>query len=373
MSQFKLPPVSTLMGSNIKNYFKILKQGSIDSKYYFKVSLTTLIVIVSSPFHLWEKLVFAKKLSKYKLEKPPLFIIGHWRSGTTLLHNMLCSDPNTGYLTTYQSVFPNNLASKAIFKTFMKIFIPEKRPSDNVKLNVDFPQEDEFAFSNSNHNSYYNFFYFPNNYKSFYEKAIHHTGLTEREKARWFKSYDNLLKKASINTKGNRLVVKNPVNTARIKQLLKLYPDAKFLYIYRNPITVFISTRHFFKKLFPTLILHEIDDETIETMIFDVYKWLMDDYLTQKNMIPKKNLIELRYEDFEKDPVEESKNIYNNLLNEDFDSVKSHFSSYFSSIKGYKKNRYEIEQSTIEKIKTHLGKFMDIYNYDIPNDIIIKN
>ena len=373
MSQFKLPPVSTLLGSTFINLLRIVKQGHIAPKYYFKTLFTAIIVLLSSPFHLWEKIYFRKKIVNHNFQKPPLFILGHWRSGTTLLHNMLCADPDAGYVTTYQSVFPNNLGSKWLFKTFMTIFIPEKRPSDNVKLNVDFPQEDEFAFSNSHHNSYYNFFYFPHNYKSFYENAIHHKGLTDKEKEKWFKSYDNLLKKASINTKGNRLVVKNPVNTARIKQLLKLYPDAKFLYIYRNPITVFISTRHFFQKLFPTLMLHNIDDESIETMIFDVYKWLMDDYLRQKDMIPAENLIELRYEDFEKDPVGESKKIYNNLLNEDFDSVKHHFSSYFSSIKGYKKNRYEIEQSTIEKIKTHFGKFMDIYSYDIPDDIIIKN
>jgi len=373
MSQFKLPPVSTLMGSTLINYFKIIRQGRITPKYYFKTFLTTVVVILSSPFNIWEKIYFRKRVSEHNFQKPPLFILGHWRSGTTLLHNMLCADPDAGYITTFQSVFPNNLGSKWLFKTFMEFFIPEKRPSDNVKLNVDFPQEDEFAFSNSVHNSYYNFFYFPDNYKSFYEKAIHHTGLTEKEREKWFKSYDTMLKKASINTKAKRLVVKNPVNTARIKLLLKLYPDAKFLYIYRNPITVFISTQHFFKKLLPTLVLQDIDDKSIEIMIFEVYKQLMNDYLEQKELIPPENLVELRYENFEKDPVQESKKIYNNLLNEDFDSVKSHFSSYFSSIKGYKKNRYEIEQSTIEKIKTHLGKFMDIYNYDIPDDIIIKN
>ncbi len=373
MSQFKLPPVSTLMGSTLINYLKIISQGGITSKYYFKTFLTTLIVFLSTPFHLWEKWYFRKSIAKHRFQKPPLFILGHWRSGTTLLHNILCADPDAAYITTYQSVFPNNLGSKWLFKTFMKLNIPEKRPSDNVKLNVDFPQEDEFAFSNTVHNSYYNFFYFPDNYKSFYDNAIYHSGLTDKEKEHWFKSYDTLLRKASINTKGKRLVVKNPVNTARIKHLLKLYPDAKFLYIYRNPITVFLSTLHFFEKLLPTLILQKFDNESIETIIFDVYKWLMDDYLKQKELIPKKNLLELRYEDFEKDPVQESKKIYDNLLNENFESVKRNFSDYFSSIKGYKKNIYEIDSATIEKIQKHLGKFMDIYNYNIPDDIIIKN
>jgi len=159
---------------------------------------------------------------------------------------MLCKDPSSGYLTTYHSVFPNNLASKWLFKKFMKINMPDKRPSDNVKLNIDFPQEDEFAFCNSYQHAYYNFFYFPKEYKTFYDNAITHKTLTEREIEEWSLSYDKLIKKALLNTKGERAIIKNPVNTARIDKILKLYTNAKFLYIYRNPVTVFYSTRHFF-------------------------------------------------------------------------------------------------------------------------------
>jgi len=373
MSKFDLPPISTLSGSTLFNYFRILRQGRVTRKYYYKVFLTTIIVIASVPFHIWEWIFFKIKLNGFRFEKPPLFILGHWRSGTTLLHNLLCADPDSGYITTYQSVFSNNLASKWMFKTFMQMNIPDSRPSDNVKLDVDFPQEDEFAFTNSNHNGYYNFFYFPYSYDSFYKRSIHHEGLTKREKEIWYKDYDLMLKKALINTKGKRLIVKNPVNTARIKHLLKMYPDAKFLYIYRNPVTVYLSTQRFFTDLLPTLILQDIDNDFIDKIIFDVYKRLMNDYFEQKSLIPEKNLIELRYEDFEKDPVGKLKNIYDNLLNEDFERVKSSFTNYFETIKGHKKNKYEIDAHIINKIKDEFGSYMKRYNYDIPKDIVIKN
>jgi hypothetical protein len=301
-----------------------------------------------------------------------MFILGHWRSGTTLLHNMLCADPDAGFLTTYQSVFPNNMASKLIFKTFMKINIPDERPSDKVKLNVDFPQEDEFAFCNMNHNGYYNFFYFPENYDTFYKRAVKHEGLSRAEKQQWYKDYDLMVKKAVINTNGKRVIVKNPVNTARIKHLLKMYPDAKFLYIYRNPITVFLSTQRFFTSLMPTLYLQEADKEFIDKMIFDVYKRLMNDYIDQKDLIPKENLLELKYEDFEKDPVNNLKNIYDTLLNENFEEKKSYFSQYFETIKGHKKNKYEIDAPIIDKIKSEFRKYMEVYEYDIPEDIVVK-
>jgi omega-hydroxy-beta-dihydromenaquinone-9 sulfotransferase len=371
MEDFKIPPISTLAGSTIINYFKILRKGHIAPRYYFKIFLTTLIVLIATPFHFWEDLVFRKKLKKFYFKKPPLFIIGHWRSGTTLLHNMLTKDPSAGYITTYQSLFPNNLASKWLFKTFMKINMPNKRPSDDMELNIDFPQEDEFAFSNSQPNAYYNFFYFPTGYKTFYERSVNQKNLSEKEIDLWYSSYDKLLKKALIDKQGERLIIKNPINTARIEKVLRLYPDARFLYIYRNPVTVFYSTQHFLQKLCPTLWFHKVDNQFIDHMIFDVYIRLMDDYLKQKSLIPTDNLLEIRFEEFELNPIKEIEKIYTHLLKEDFSAVKPFFTDYFKSQIAYNKNRYRVDTAEIESIRAHWGKFIQMYNYDLPKDVKI--
>jgi omega-hydroxy-beta-dihydromenaquinone-9 sulfotransferase len=372
MEEFKIPPISTLSGSTLVNYFKILRKGYIEPRYYFKILLTTLIVLISKPFHLWEKIVFRKRIKEFEFKKPPLFILGHWRSGTTLLHNMLTKDPSAGYITTYQSLFPTNLASKWLFRTFMKIKMPHKRPSDGVELNINFPQEDEFAFSNLQWNAYYNFFYFPTQYKTFFEQAVHHKNLTENEIDLWYKSYDTLLKKALINLGGKRLIIKNPVNTARIDKILKLYPDAKFIYIYRNPVTVFFSTQRFFQQLCPTLWFHRVDDAFIDKMIFEVYNDLMNDYFKYKSLVPPGNLMELKYEEFEQEPLKEIEKIYSNLLNEDFSAVKHLFSAYFTTQKSHKKNKYLVEAETIAAIKKHLGRYIEMYEYELPEDIQIK-
>jgi hypothetical protein len=372
MEEFKIPPISTLVGSTISNYFRILNKGKVAPKYYFKIFLTTLVVLIATPFHFWEEIYFRKKLRKFKFSKPPLFILGHWRSGTTLLHNMLSKDPTAGYISTYQSLFPNNLASKWLFRTFMKINMPHKRPADGVELNINFPQEDEFAFCNCQPNTYYNFFYFPTLYTTFFEQAVNHNYLTENEISVWYKSYDKLLKKALIDSKGERLIVKNPVNTGRIDKILKLYPDARFLYIYRNPVTVFNSTRLFFRKLNPTLWFHRVDNQFIDNMIFEVYERLIENYSEQKSLIPAGNLMELRFEDFEKDPLKEMGKIYTNLLKEDFSKVRNYFTEYINTQKSHKKNNYQVDENTINSIRIHLGKYMEMYNYDLPAEIQIK-
>jgi hypothetical protein len=371
--RLEIPPVSMLLGSSWNNYFKILKDQDISPEYKNKVRLTTLIVMINTPFHWWEKAIYnQKKLESTTFKKPPVFILGHWRSGTTLLHNMLCKDPRASYVTTYQTVYPNNLASKLIFRSFMKVAMPDRRPADNMKLNVSYPQEDEFALSNMYHNNYYNFYYFPNNYKEYYNKSVRFEGLTHEEREEWKKNYEILLKKAYLNVKGERQIIKNPVNTARIRVLLEMYPDARFLFIYRNPITVFLSTQKFFRAILQSLMLHKVDNDFIDQMILEVYQMLMDDYLEYKALIPEGNLYELRYESFEKDPVEYLRIIYDELIRDEFDIVEDSFVKYFESTKGHIKQKYEVDKSVIDLVQNNWGKYMELFNYEVPKEIIIK-
>ncbi len=373
MNDFKIPPISTLAGSTFFNYFRVLRKGRILPKYYFKVFLTTLIVIIATPFHIWEQIVYSGKVKKHRFQKTPLFVLGHWRSGTTHLHNLLTKDPRLGFVSTYQSVFPSNLSSKWLFKTFMKLNMPDKRPTDNIKLNVDYPQEDEFALSNLQSNAYYNFFYFPEQYNEFFERAVHHKNLSEKEVEKWYNSYDKLLKKALINSGSERITVKNPVNTGRIDKILKLYPDAKFIFIYRNPVTVFFSTRHFFQNLYPTLWFHEVDNDFIDEMIFETYVKLMELYFKYKSLIPAGNLIEIKFEEFEKNPLIQLENIYRNLLKEDFSVAEPYFLEYSKAQKDYKKNKYKADKKLVNRILEHWGKYMEMFGYELPNDMIITD
>src|SRR2546427_338717 len=55
-----------------------------------------------------QTLVWGKRIRKTKIIHDPLFIIGHWRSGTTWLHELLTLDPRHNYPTTYECFFPTH-------------------------------------------------------------------------------------------------------------------------------------------------------------------------------------------------------------------------------------------------------------------------
>lgn len=62
---------------------------------------------------------------------PPLFVLGHWRNGTTLLHNLLTVDQRFAFPNNYQSLFPNSfLTAGSLHSRASDFFLPKRRPMD---------------------------------------------------------------------------------------------------------------------------------------------------------------------------------------------------------------------------------------------------
>jgi len=370
-SGFKLPPMSPLAGRSFFNLVQSVSWRDASFRYFPKLVFTTFISLLFSPVRWWEFLKFNRQVREFELKKPPLFILGHWRSGTTFLHNVLCQDPQTAYVSTFQSVFPQALGSQFFLKPFMKAIMPDKRPGDNMELSVDFPQEDEFALSNCTPYSYYNFMYFPKNYRNYYQKHVRFKVSSDVRKD-WQEAYLQLIKKTLINSGGERVVLKNPVNTGRINILLEMFPQGKFVFIYRNPVLVYLSAKKFFTQLLPTLQLQAFEKEEIVDLILDVFEKLMRNYLLERNQIPANQLCELRFEYFEKEPLQEVKRIYKSLNLNNLEEALPYFESYFEKTRSFKKNQHRITQNELERVLQRWEFAMEQWNYDVPENIQIK-
>lgn len=363
-----------LAGSSPKVISSITKGCNVDKAFKTRLSATKVAAFLSGPFREIERMKYKKRLQRVQLPESPLFILGHWRSGTTLLHNIISHDPQYGFVTTYQSVFPSvTLSGKWLFRNFMKLAMPDKRPADNVKLSASFPQEEEFALSNLHGMSFYNFWYFPLNTQTYFHDYLLLDGLNTEQIAQWKSTYQDLVKTAMLNTKSNNIVLKNPPSTGRIKTILEVFPNAKFIHIYRNPVIVFLSTMRFFKKTMPALQLQHISKEEFIENIFSVYLKLMDRYEQVKSLIPEGNLIEIKFETFEKNPLENLKQIYEGLNLNGFETAAPHFRNYLETQKKFKKNKNKISQKLLNEILDKWGHYMHKYEYKTPENILISN
>lgn len=365
MGDFRIPPLSTLVGSTLKNYFRVLGTGKVEPRYYHKVVLTFLVGLISNAFIPWERL--RENYRTVKIEKP-VFILGHWRSGTTLLHNLLCQDPNASFITTYQSIFPHNMYSKWLFKNFVHWKIPQKRPSDDVDLGASLPQEDDFAMSNIVP-AFYDFFFFPDQHLKHYDKHVRFVQNGEKYKKEWLDAYDYLICKGLVNRHGKYPVLKNPANTGRFDVLLEHYPDARFIHIYRNPVMVYLSTKKFFLSLFPSVQLQRSNREQIVDIVIDLYTLLMQDYLAKRALIPPHQLVEIRFEDFEKDPLSILQNVYQQFNLEGWPQASMAMQQHLDDVQGYKKNDYEISASELARVKSEWAFAFEAFDYAVPENL----
>lgn len=371
-TEFVLPPISPLAGSSLSIVREVLKDNKVDPKYRLKIRITYIFVTVTTAFRKIDHLYFRRKLKKFRFKEPPLFIIGHWRSGTTLLHNLLTKDPLAAYTTTYQCVFPDNLKSKWLFRTFMRIFMPRVRPGDNLEISVGFPQEDEYAMSNLTHRSYYHFFYFPSTYRTLYKKYIRFEDQTSKEIDDWKKLYRQMVIKAVLNTGGSRIVLKNPANTGRIHRLLEIFPEARFVHIIRNPVIVYLSTVKFLTQLYPTLQLEKLTEEDIKEMVLETYGKLMRDYIENVKKVDPLSLLEIRYEELVEKPLENLELLYKQFSYAGFNFLKPVFESYLETLGDHKIDSYSMGQKELDRVMEHVGFAMKHWNYKMPENLKIE-
>lgn len=368
-----LPPA---VGYSFRILYNLVKANRISIKYTPRLLAVLIINIINYPFRQYERLIINQKIRKKVVNDAPIFIVGHWRSGTTHLHNLICQDSQMGYTTTYQSVFPDTLFNTLglfLFRGFTKILMPGNRAGDNVSLKASFPQEEEFALGSKTQICFYYFWMFPRNLLKYYIDFIRLKKPNSNQLESWKEDYKLLIIKALRNTNKNVYLSKNPSNTGRIKILLDMFPKAKFIHIHRNPIEVFASTQKFFYSMLPHLQLHTIKLEEIDEAIIVLYKCLMDDYFEQKHLIPKENLFELSFDQLQEKPLDTLSDLYLGLNLSGFEKAQPKFKTYLKNIKHYKKNKHHIKKEHLDRLLVEWNSYMISLNYSVPNTIEIDD
>jgi hypothetical protein len=354
-------------------FLKLVMTYGVYPGYYFRCLVAGIVSLLSEPFRWFEIIIFSGKLSRKALPESPIFILGHWRSGTTLLHNAMAQDQQFAFINTFQSVFTNQFfGSRWLFKPLMKLLMPEKRPADNVLLSPELPQEEGIALSNIGSFGFYNFFYFPRDWKAIYRKYISGESATPEELKAFGRRYKKLIAQALIEYNRKQFISKFPPNTGSVRHILDMFPQARFVYIYRNPILVFQSTVNFFETTHEALKLQPFSRAEFEEMVFELYEMIIKDYERLKSLIPEHHLVEIRYEDFEADPLEGLRNIYDSLELEGFEQSLPAFKAYLSSQRKFEKASHHITPEETDRITSRLQFAMEMYGYSMPEQLITK-
>jgi omega-hydroxy-beta-dihydromenaquinone-9 sulfotransferase len=319
--------------------------------------------VFNSALHLCQRLRYGRRLQQVQVDPPPVFIIGHWRSGTTLLHELLVRDPQFAYPTTYECFAPSHfLVSEWIVPRLVGFLLPKKRPMDNMGAGFSYPQEDEFALANLGCPTPYLHIAFPNEPPGYLE-LLDMEGVSDEIQQRWEREMLAFAKALTL-AHGKRLILKSPPHTGRVEVLSRLFPGAKFIHIARHPETLFVSTRRLWSTLYDVQGLQIPRYENLDEYIFTCFERMYGGFERQRQSIPPGHLCDVKYEELVRNPLEQVAEIYRKLDLGDFEAVRPELETLLQQKEGYRPNRHEeLEPEVQARIRQRWAGYYAKYDY----------
>ena len=306
-----------------------------------------------------QRVCYAGQIAKTEI-KNPIFILGHWRSGTTMLHEYLGLNEKFRAPTTLETACPEHfLLSEWFVKRFLAC--PNKRPMDEMEAGWHKPQECEFALMGMGLDSMYTHLGFPaDEVEALNTLNFSETPRSEIEK--WGRGLRRFFQSMLVRKPG-QLLLKSPTHTGRIAQLLELFPDAKFIHIARDPQSFIPSTLHLWRQLGKNCSFQSRESSRDLGFVMDCFTRMYDGYFTSVKKIPSGNLIEFRYEDFVEDPFAGVANIYETLGLDGFPSVESVLRQEIAARANYRRNMLDVSSSMAREIQQTCGHYAERFGY----------
>jgi hypothetical protein len=357
-----------LMGIRFSSLMKLIIKNGISIT---PVHLLRLVVLIPTSllceiFTLVEKIKYNKKIRETRIEKPPIFIIGHWRSGTTLLHQLASLDSRFTTPSFIQTVIPDHfLFSTKYWVPVIKKVMPPKRPMDEVEMGPLDPMEDEWALIRLEAPTPFVKVFFP------FRKNRFITGTDEfvptgESLTIWKEKFMLFLKKITLFT-GKQIILKNPFHTPRISILTEMFPGAKYIHIIRNPLKIVPSAINMWNIVVGENAFRrgwESPGTEATARLVEQFRKSVDE---NRKKLAGGSFSEVRYEDLEKDPVKELKRIYGELEMEFSPEHEEKIIRFMEVKKNYRKNIFNLSQDDKEIICRELEGYMKMYGYEVHN------
>ncbi len=262
--------------------------------------------IGASWLYRWHRFWFEKNLravdakSSSVVLKPPVFIMGMWRSGTTFLHELLATNRGLIAPSTWQCM---NSSIHLLYPP-PPGGLRTTRPMDSFEVSADSPQEDEFAALAQGVPSVYRALFDPRRLPEVRQwlDPLVWEGLPPDQ---WWLRWCLFLKSVQGDAPG-RLLLKSPNHTFRVSAILRQMPQTTLIWILRDPRDVFFSNMKMWAAMVQRYALWEVDRPTWEAQLQEFLAAAMQfssqALLTAVKQLPPAQLAVLQYDDLINQP-----------------------------------------------------------------------
>ena len=338
-------------GAGLRAWARTLAKhgGGIGPAYWPRTIAITFMIALNAPLRWWEQLRFGRRI-RTAVVQDPVFILGHPRSGTTYLHYVLSRDPQFAFPAVYESLMPWTFMGMGGFlRKVLGKALPATRPMDNVKMTADAPKEEEFALACMGPESLVTGYFFPRQLDRVFNASV--LLQDAAAKRHWQRHLHYFIRKLTMKYGPKQLLMKSPANTARVKEILELFPNARFICIHRDPLTVYASTVQLYNKILPEQALQSVRPDAVREFVLSSYQGMRDKFARDKRLIPAGHLVELRYEDFIGHELERLEAAYRQLGLEGFAQARPHMEMEIKATASYETNKYALSEEEMAAVK----------------------
>ena len=284
----------------------------------------------------------------------PIVIVGHWRSGTTLLHELLACDPRLVAPSTIQCAAPSHFVLSEQFAIErLGFLLPDRRPMDAMRLGFTRPQEDELALCNLGLPSPWWAVAFPNDPSPDpdYETL---EALPAAARRRWVAAWTGFLRAIQFEHPG-RLVLKNPLHTYRVPLIREQFPAADFIHIVRDPHELVPSCLHFWRRIAEDHGVQRPRAADLEDRVFASILRMQRRLAATWEAIPPAHRYQTRYEDLVADPLAVLQRIYAHFGWPGRDAAEPRWRAHLEAERGYRRNDLPLDDRLGRRIAAELG------------------
>lgn len=358
---------SPLNGITLSDWTGLLARRAfqVAPRYWPRAAFTSVMAAVNSTAAALERTRFAEAVEAAPV-RAPVFVLGHHRNGTTHLWNLLSQDERFAFPSILQAIFPHSfLVFENAIRGLAERLTIRKRPQDNVEMDQDSPIEEERAICTSTFLSMQMARHFPRQEREF-RPYLTLRDVPEVERERWKTAFSRFARKLVVRHGHDKtLLFKSPDHTGKIRTLLEVFPDARFVHIHRDPFVVYASTLHMETRTQPVYAFHTWPDpERLKAFVLWRYRAMYDAYFEDIKALRPGQIVELGFADLEQDPVGALDRIYRGLGLEVSEAAETEMARYLERLSGYRKTAHaRLDEVTRARVVQAWRPVFERYGY----------
>ena len=327
-----------LMGFRFGDWLDLLKKKGFDLFYLPRVLVTTPFTMATSILARADRAIMASARVDERLWRSPLFLLGQPRSGTTQLLYLFSQHGGLVAPTRLEAYNPNSFMSLLRLGVDRLHFLQKKsdRGLDKVEVGWNMPEEDDFAIFALSGIRGLLWRAYPTEWSPL-EIGEYFTEETRDLAETWKAALIHFTRKLVAQHK-TRLVLKSPSHSTKIPEILEVFPEARFVTIFREPLAHFRSYRAMLDT--PGTGWGELRrrPHLENKLLLELNERQLKRYFDTRQLIPKGNLVEIRHEDLNANPADVLSSVFEQLRIEGWDRFRGQLASEWDG--NYRKNTH---------------------------------